>query len=183
MKVKIRGMNDAVQVEDYQGEALIRIINDKSVPKDELLKIGDLSIKKSEVVAVLPGDTSVIKNIFNYDLNNSSHRELIKDFEREFHEFIKNYPENCFKDKNGNKFGYKEHWMKELGLIKITGNDLGQYKVKDMDRYGDFQKKWAALSDLRILRARAKENDYQQHANEVLESMKPDNTPLEDIPF
>ena len=183
MKVKIRGMNEAVQVEDYQGEALIGVINDRTVPRDELLKIGDLNIKKSEIVAVLPSDVGVIKGSFNYDINNQSHRELIKDFEKEFNEFVKNNPDKYFKNKDERKVGYKEHWMQELGIIKINGDNLGDYVVKDMDRCVDFKKKWTAFQELRIRRVEAKEKDYQQHANEVIASMKQDETPLDEIPF
>jgi len=92
-----------------------------------------------------------------YDMRNPSHRNIIYEFEREFNDFVKRNPDKYFKGKDGRKVGYKEHWMQELGIIKITGNNIGDFRVVDPElnnaKYQDFKKKWSALQDVRIFRS------------------------------
>lgn len=182
MRVKIRGMNDAVQINGYQGEALLEVIRDSSVPRDEMLKIGDFMIKKSEIIAVLP-DTEVAKQEFKYDLSNPEHREIINQFREEFEEFVKNNPDKCF-EKDGLKVGYKEHWRAELGITTL-GNEIGEGDILDPDRYKDFQLKWSALQDDRIYKRKKEGKLDEEKIKKYLayEKEKLEPIDLKDIPF
>lgn len=107
-----------------------------------------------------------------YDLNDPKQKELIRQFEIEFKNYMAQHPDYNWE----NRMYISLLWFQELGAIKLKGDTSKKptidnlwnyrYSIVDPILFKELSKKWSALNELKWRRTTAKRAE-----REAMESM------------
>jgi len=149
-----------IEVDNETAKKIKREWLNKDLP--DMVDVGS-DIFKSQDIRGIEGiyDKQNGKN-GGYDLDNPSHKSIIKQFEKDFLDWLDKSPEYQNKP-----FSFFE-WSESLGAIKI--NEQNIETIVDIVLYEELNKKWSALQDLRNRRVMAKKSE-----NESLENLSLNN--------
>lgn len=87
-KIKIRGLENLVEVSEKQGEIIKNFLLDKSVKGDDLIEIGLDVYKKNQIVGIFNEKEEGASQKRIYEMSNSELEDLVSDFKDKYNEAI-----------------------------------------------------------------------------------------------
>lgn len=149
-KIILRGGRNPIEIDNQRAKEIKKDWLNSILPRQ--VDVGTAVFLSSEIKSI--EGLGEVKNPFRYDLNNSSHKQEIKDFEKEFLSFCKENPSVCdWKD----RIFIHLKMFEKLGAIKIFGDPRkNNYSVINPKLCETLFRKFGALQVLRWLRERAR---------------------------
>ena len=179
--LKLKGTNLEYNITEAEGQKLNeKFLNDR-VSGSEVMKIGAISFRKSEIKIIQLDEVRASSR--GIDLFDPAQRAEIEQFEQDFLAFIATQP------KEKQTF---DHWLIELGIINFSnpsritqsgleGFDQGSIIVYKPQIYGEYSKKWSAYNYMGWYKE--KKQPFPLEGKETLFKIPDDEINVKDIPF
>lgn len=144
--LKLKGINLEYNITEAEAQKLNEIFLNDRVAGSEVMKIGPISFRKSEIKLIQIDEVRALTGLI--DLSDPAQRTEIEQFEKDFLAFI------ATQSKEKQTF---DHWLINLGIIGfakpsrivqsgLEGFDQGSMLIYKPQTYGEYSKKWSAYN-------------------------------------